>query len=181
MHNIAEEITGEWLRHIKKCEFVEYNVKGPHQTEIDVIGLNIIQREIYICEVAAHIHGLQYVDPQKKRPDTESRFIHKFTKDKEYVQQHFDNFSQHYMLWSPIVKSSKEGAKYDALKSILKAKEYLKDLGIDIELIINEQYRHAIEDLRKEALKQTRDLSNSSVLRYLQIEEYLNKYLSIKK
>ena len=68
MHNIAEEITGEWLRHIKKCEFVEYNVKGPHQTEIDVIGLNIINKEIYVCEVAAHIHGLQYVDPQKRLP-----------------------------------------------------------------------------------------------------------------
>lgn len=181
MHNIAEEITGEWLRHIKKCEFVEYNVKGPHQTEIDVIGLNIINKEIYVCEVAAHIHGLQYVDPQKRRPDTENRFIHKFTKDQEYIQQHFDNFTKHYMLWSPIVKSSKEGAKYDALKSVLSAKEVLKKSGINLELVINERYYAAIQDLRKEALKQTHDLSNSSVLRYLQIEEYLNKYLSIKK
>ena len=32
MHNIAEEITGEWLRHIKKCEFVEYIdiIKSPY-------------------------------------------------------------------------------------------------------------------------------------------------------
>ena len=85
------------------------------------------------------------------------------------------------MLWSPIVKSSKEGAKYDALKSVLSAQEYLKKLDIDLELVINERYHDAIQDLRKEALRQTHDLSNSSVLRYLQIEEYLNKYLSVKK
>lgn len=146
-----------------------------------MIGLNIVNKEIYVCEVAAHIHGLQYVDPQKRRPDTENRFIHKFTKDKEYVQNHFDNFTQYYMLWSPIVKSSKEGAKYDALKSVLSAKEYLKKSDIDLELVINERYHDAIQDLRKQALKQTHELSNSSVLRYLQIEEYLNKYLFAKK
>ena len=63
----------------------------------------------------------------------------------------------------------------------IEAKEYLKKSDIDLELVINERYYDAIQDLRKQALKQTHDLSNSSVLRYLQIEEYLNKYLSSKK
>ena len=46
MQDIAEEIAGEWLRFIKRCEFVEYNTrelegKDKNQTEIDVIALNI--------------------------------------------------------------------------------------------------------------------------------------------
>lgn len=47
MHNVAEEITGECLRHIKGGNFVEYNVKAPHKTEIDVIGLKMAK--YYIC------------------------------------------------------------------------------------------------------------------------------------
>jgi hypothetical protein len=36
--NIGEEICGEWLRHVAKREFVQYNLRTPdEQGEIDVI------------------------------------------------------------------------------------------------------------------------------------------------
>ena len=78
MHNVAEEITGEYLRYIKGCNFVEYNVKGPHQTEIDVIGLKMAENTIYVCEVAAHVQGLQYVNTKTSQPNTANKFIQKF-------------------------------------------------------------------------------------------------------
>jgi hypothetical protein len=54
--NIGEEICGEWLRHVKKCEFIQYNLKTPNvQGEIDVIGLNMKNRVVYACEVAIHL------------------------------------------------------------------------------------------------------------------------------
>ena len=38
--NIGEEICGEWLRHVKGCEFVQYNVRTPDvHRGIDVIGI----------------------------------------------------------------------------------------------------------------------------------------------
>ena len=59
--NIGEEICGEWLRHIKGCDFVQYNVQTHDaQGEIDVIGINLDERIVYACEVAIHlITGLQ--------------------------------------------------------------------------------------------------------------------------
>jgi len=59
--NIGEEICGEWLRHVKQCEFIQYNLKTPEgQGEVDVIGLNMKTRTVYACEVAIHLTtGLQ--------------------------------------------------------------------------------------------------------------------------
>ncbi len=61
--NIGEEICGEWLRHVKGCDFVQYNVKPrAEQGEIDVVGIDLARRIVYACEVAVHlITGLQYV------------------------------------------------------------------------------------------------------------------------
>ncbi len=46
--NVGEEICGEWLGHVKGCEFVQYNLRTPDvQGEIDVIGIE--HRTVY-CE-----------------------------------------------------------------------------------------------------------------------------------
>lgn len=51
--NIGEEICGEWLRHVRGCEFVQYNLKPPGvQGEIDVIGINLAKHVVYVSEVA---------------------------------------------------------------------------------------------------------------------------------
>ena len=166
MQDIAEEIAGEWLRFIKRCEFVEYNTrelegKDKNQTEIDVIALNIHTKEIYICEVAAHVRGLNYGNKtQKKLSD-------KFNKAKIFTQKHYDNFTCHYMLWSPFVKPT-------PLQLVKDIKDYfLKEHNIELELVIGEYFRQKIEDLRQIAQKTKKDLRKFPVLRYLQIEEHL--------
>ena len=53
-------------------------MKGPHQTEIDVIGLKMAENTIYVCEVAAHVQGLQYVNTKTSQPNTANKFIQKF-------------------------------------------------------------------------------------------------------
>lgn len=179
MHNIAEEITGEWLRHIKGCNFVEYNVKGPQQTEIDVIGLQMSQKTIYVCEVAAHVQGLQYVNTKTSSPNTTNKFIQKFKKDKNYVDEHFPHFKKIYMLWSPVVKASRTGVKYNALQAVQQVQLQLqKELQIQLELVINEHYLAAINELKEYASNTSYDLSKSAVLRYFQIEGYLQKHVN---
>lgn len=61
---MCEEICGEWLRHFCKCEFIQYNLKTPDiQGEIDVIGINLSDHIVYVCEVAIHlVTGLRYKD-----------------------------------------------------------------------------------------------------------------------
>ncbi len=42
MQNPGEEFVGEYLRHIRGCEFVQYNLQTTDvQGEIDVIGINM--------------------------------------------------------------------------------------------------------------------------------------------
>jgi hypothetical protein len=48
--NIGEEICGEWLRHVKGCEFVQYNVRTPDvQGEIDVIGMRTRRSPVIVA------------------------------------------------------------------------------------------------------------------------------------
>src|SRR5277367_6802764 len=113
--NIGEEICGEWLRHVKQCEFIQYNLKTPDvQGEIDVIGLNMKTRTVYACEVAIHlITGLQYV--KDKQPDNVNRLTAKFRKDIDYISNAFPDYARVFMLWSPVVRNQKTGAKHNQM------------------------------------------------------------------
>lgn len=45
MQNIGEEIAGEYLKFVKGCEFIQYNLSTPDvQGEIDVVGVNTKSR-----------------------------------------------------------------------------------------------------------------------------------------
>ena len=177
MRDIAEEITGEWLRFVKKCEFVEYDVKeyegaNTAQTEIDVIAINPSNKEIYICEVAAHVNGLNY---KRGRKSTEEILKDKFEKDKFYLDKNFSgkgfaDFKKHYMLWSPFVGPTTLQAIQKKVQNPL-----FEKYGIELELIVNREYHTKLQDLRQEAAKTTKNLSNFPVLRLLQIEEHLHK------
>ena len=119
MQNLGEEICGEYLKYINKCEFVTYNVTNPDiQGEIDVIGINLESKIIYVCEVAIHTSGLQYV--KNNRPDDYNRFINKFNKDISYAKEYFPDYKIKPMLWSPIVKISGKNAQYNTLVELKK-------------------------------------------------------------
>jgi|HubBroStandDraft_3_1064219.scaffolds.fasta_scaffold50619_2 hypothetical protein len=175
--NIGEEICGEWLRHVKKCEFIQYNLKTPDvQGEIDVIGLNMKDRIVYACEVAIHlITGLQYV--KENQPDNVGRLTAKFKKDIAYLSKEFPDYTRVYMLWSPIVRNQKIGSKHNQLRDIKNIADTLKsEYQVQIELIVNRKFQEALEALRAVARDISKEL-DSSVMRYLQVEEYLAAHL----
>jgi hypothetical protein len=175
--NIGEEICGEWLRHVKSCEFIQYNLKTPDvQGEIDVIGINLDKKIVYACEVAIHlVTGMQYV--KDKRPDNVPRLTAKFRKDIAYVRKAFHGYEHVFMLWSPVVKNQRSGAKYNQVKDVERIVATIQsELGVTIQSVINETFQEKLDALRKAAAHETQEL-DSSVVRFLQVEEHLKKHL----
>jgi len=177
LQNIGEEICGEYLRNIIKCDFVTYNITNPDvQGEIDVVGIKLIEKEIYLCEVATHTGGLQYVT--NSRPDDFKRFYSKFKKDIRYAHKYFNDYSIILMLWSPIVKISGPKAKYNTSVELNKLKDKIKsEYKLELQLFINEIYYNALIELKKFAAKQTA-MFTSPVMRIFQIEKSLDKHLN---
>lgn len=180
-HNIGEEIAGTYLKTILNCEFVEYNLyTNDVQGEIDVVGVNNVDKKVYVCEVAVHLTtGLQYT--KNGRPNNTNKLIDKFEKDIDYANKRFDkSYKKIFMFWSPIVKNQKVGTSNNQLESIVKVKEHLKNkLGVNLELIVNEDFKKCLSELRKYSGEQTEEL-RTPILRFMQIEEKLNKHTSKK-
>ncbi len=178
MQNLGEEITGEYLKVVKNCEFIEYNLYTPDvQGEIDVVGIDIKNKKLYVCEVATHlVTGLQYVN--NATPDNVNRFLKKFRKNIPYAKKYFPGFEKHFMLWSPIVKNQGINAIHNQLNDVNEIKAILKkEFSYDLELIINHEYNECLKKLREYARKETKELK-SPVLRLMQIEEKLSKHLT---
>jgi hypothetical protein len=179
MENIGETLVGDYLKAILGCDFVEFNLYTPDvQGEIDVVGINAEKKELFICEVAIHLEtGLMYVNPKSKITDNVDRFVKKFTKDIEYANKYFPEYKKRFMLWSPIVKNQKSGAKFNQTKDIEEIiRILLEKFNIKIEVFCNHNYRKCIDELREYALNESKELK-SPVLRLLQIEAKLEKHL----
>lgn len=175
--NIGEEICGEWLRHVQRCEFIQYNLKPPGiQGEIDVIGIRLADRVVYVCEVAIHlVTGLQYV--KAKRPDNVARLTAKFRKDVGYVRSAFPEYQHFFQLWSPVVRNQREGSKANQTEDVQAVVATIKkELKATIEPVINETFQKALDELRAAAATETKEL-DSSVMRFLQVEEHLARHL----
>lgn len=179
MHNVGEEICGEYLSHILECDFVSYNILTPGvQGEIDVVGIDLKNKIVYVCEVAIHTMGLLYVT--NKRADDFNRFYSKFVKNINYAKTKFDTFQIIPMLWSPIVKNSGPKAKYNTLLELNRLKDViLLEYNLNLELIINEDYSDAMEKLKSFTSTKTSEFS-SPVMRLFQIEKSLESHLNRK-
>ena len=178
MLNLGEELVSSYLEYIKGCDFIQKNLYTPDvQGEIDVVGINLKSREIYVCEVAIHLTtGLRYV--KDKQPDNVVKLTEKFSKDIEYANKYFPDYGKHIMLWSPIVKSAKVTSKENQLIDLEKIDKKIKGkYGIDIEFVVNEKFLKCLGELRDFAKRETKELK-SPVLRLMQIEEYLKKHVS---
>jgi len=179
MHNVGEEIAGEYLRVCKNCEFIEYNLYTPDvQGEIDVVGISLKDKKVYLCEVAVHLTtGLMYVDQKTKQPNNVKKLIQKLEKDREYALKYFPDYKHVLMLWSPIIKQSKETSKHNQTKDIADIQSHFRNVHkIELELVTDQKYKDCLSSLRNYAARESKELK-SSILRYLQIEEHLNKHL----
>jgi len=161
---IGEYIVGAYLKIIKECDFVDYNVKPrggrlEGLNELDVIGINFKNNSVYLCEATTHITGLLIQDAET----TMNKIKQKHKRQKEYYKKYLNNFSNpHFMFWSPFVSKGKTEK--------LKKDRSLKGL----ELIINEKYASCIRELEGKAIKMTNATGNP-FFRMLQITERINK------
>jgi len=159
---IGEYIVGAYLKVIKNCDFIDYNVRPPGGGmeglgEMDVVGFNFKTKTAYICEVTTHILGLNYGDYQK----TIKRVKEKHQRQKEYVKKYLEDFHEiHFMFWSPIVP---EGSLTNELKQMEK-----------LELVVNKEYTKCIDELKEKAKKIASDIGNP-FFRSLQILERLRR------
>jgi len=160
--DIGEYIVGAYLKVIRECDFVDYNVRPPGGkleglNEMDVVGLDFKNGTAYLCEVTTHIRGLLY----KNKEETISRIKAKHERQKIYATKYLSNFpKKHFMFWSPVVS---RGYLTEELSKIK-----------DIELIINKEYTSCVDELTKKAKELTHDAVNP-FFRMLQILGHLKR------
>lgn len=174
--NIGEELVAAYLQHIVGCEFIQQNLYTIEtQGEIDVVGLKLKTKSVYICEVAIHLTtGLQYTF--EKRPNNANKLTEKVSRDIDYTRKYLPDYKAHYMLWSPVVKSRKDESEYDQIKHLDTVHTNIfKAYGETLELIINSKFFSCLQQLRHEARRTSANLK-SPVMRMLQVEEKLLKY-----
>ncbi len=175
--NIGEEICGEWLRHLKGCDFIQYNVQIREvQGEIDVVGINLHARIVYACEAAVHlVTGLQYV--KANQPDNVPRLTAKFRKACAYLRKAFPDYQHVLMLWSPVVRNQRAGSKHNQLADVRAIVDALaKDEKADVVPVVNERFQEVLNELRAHARNETKEMG-STVMRFLQVEEHLKRHL----
>jgi hypothetical protein len=180
MQNIGEEIAGAYLKACLGCDFLEFNFQTPDiQGEIDVVGIDIKRRILYVCEVATHpVTGLMYVDPKTKQPANVDRLVKKFTKDIAYAKKYFADYQHVFMLWSPVVREASPTAKHNQMADLASITSQISnEQAIEVRLIVNKKYQECLHALREYAATETKELK-SPVLRLMQIEEKLKKHLS---
>ena len=177
MEDPGEHLVGQYLREIKECDFVEFNLQTKFvQGEIDVVGINSSQNIVYLCEVATHLEtGLQYT--KDRQPDNVNRFVKKFEKNIAYAERNFKEYKKVYMLWTPVIRIPKtDTTKHNQFKDIETIVTTIKKTtGVEIEAVYNEKFYSCIQELRKVASNTTQAMT-SPIMRFLQIEEKLKKY-----
>jgi hypothetical protein len=144
--------------------------------EIDVVGINLKDKRVYVCEVAIHLTtGLQYV--KDKRPNNINKLTEKFSKDIEYANKYFAKYDKHFMLWSPVVRGRKDESPYDQIVHLDTVDQNVKAKhNVCIEFVVNQKFLACTNEMRAYAKKSTADLK-CPVMRLLQIEEHLAKHL----
>ena len=177
MLNVGEQLVASYLRYIRDCDFIQTNLYTiESQGEIDVVGLNIVEQQVYICEVAIHLTtGLQYV--KNNQTDNVQKLTDKFSRDIEYARKYLGQYKHHFMLWSPIVKDTKGKLENNQIRHLEEIKANIKErYEIDIECIVNQKFQECLMELRNHAKTVTKELQ-CPLMRLMQIEEYLSKYV----
>jgi hypothetical protein len=157
---MGEFIAGAYLQLVKKCDFIDYNIRPPGGGltglgELDVIGLNFKTDTAYLCEVTTHIRGLLY----KNNEETINRIKKKHKRQRAYADNYLKNFKTHiFMFWSPVVPAGYLTESLQKMESL--------------ESVINGEYKKRIQQLRLLAKTTTHDAGNP-FFRMLQILEHM--------
>lgn len=160
---MGEYIVGAYLKIIKECDFIDYNIRPPGGgieglDELDVLGLDFRNKRAYLCEVATHIRGILY----KNNKITVERIKKKYNKQKVYAKKYLkeDFHDIQYMFWSPVVP-----------KGFI-TNELAKMRGLQV--LINGDYAACVDEIREKAKQETFDIGNP-FFRMLQILEHMRR------
>lgn len=158
---MGEELVGAYLKVIKHCDVISYNVRPRGGglrglEELDVVGLRFRDATAFLCEVTTHIGGLLYKD----NPTTVRRITEKYERQRRYAREELSTFKvMRFQFWSPNVP-----------KGYLT--RHLAELEPGLELVINGEYTRRVDQLRAAARDQMNNEGND-VFRLLQILEHL--------
>jgi hypothetical protein len=177
----GEQLVGAYLRVVEGCDLVTYNQRSMErgdQMELDVLGVKSTPdgQRIVACEVITHLDGQLY----SGTPATDEwadygndsyqysleRIHEKFERIVAYLQGVFEDLSlAEIQLWAPYVS---EGYQTEGLAEVV---ERIKSAhGIDVRLVINDDYTARMDELRDAAGASTKDYSEVG-FRFLQILE----------
>ena len=175
--NVGEQLVSSYLRYVRECDFIQTNLYTDSQGEIDVVGINLSQRKVYVCEVAIHLTtGLQYV--KDKRPNNINKLIDKFSRDIAYARKYLADYEHEFMLWSPVVKDSKGDPLYNQIAHLGEVRRRIAGMfDVELKCVVNEAFSDALRELRLYAGRQTAELQ-CPLMRLLQIEELLGRHVS---
>lgn len=175
----GEQLVASYLHYIKGCEFTQLNLATVEtQGEIDVIGIDLNARRLYVCEVAIHLTtGLLYVG-RGSGPNNVEKITQKFDRDIGYANSFFPDYEKHFMFWCPIIKQSRATSKNCQTRDIKEIGERVKQQhGIELDFVINQRFQECIDEMKSYASSITKELK-CPIMRMFQIEEYLSKHLS---
>ncbi len=176
--NVGEQLVSSYLRYIKGCDFIQTNLYTlDRQGEIDVVGIDLKHKKVYICEVAIHLStGLQYT--KDKRPNNVAKLVEKFGRDIEYARKYLGEYSHEYMLWSPIVRDNASNPTYDQSGHLeLVCSQLRQKWQVELQCVVNADFDAALKAMRRFAGTQSAELK-CPMMRLLQIEELLGRHVN---
>ena len=153
---MGELLVGAYLNVFEGCQYVDYNVRPPGGGmpglgELDVVGLDLVEKKAHLCEVTTHLDGLAY---GSSNAETLAKIHDKCHRQREYATKYLRGFDPVYWFWSPVVPV---GALTDGLREIQ-----------ELEVVVNGDYSRCVARLQEEAARYTHDVGND-VFRLLQI------------
>ena len=177
MINVGEQIVSSYLKYVRGCEFIQTNLYTVEtQGEIDVVGIDLDKRKLYVCEVAIHLStGLQYT--KDKRPNNVNKLSEKLSRDIAYARKYFKDYDTEFMPWSPVVKLRAGNPIYNQMGHLASvAKAILESHSVDVTFVVNQKFQDCLHEMRSFAGRQSSELK-CPIMRLFQVEEQLKKHL----
>jgi hypothetical protein len=154
--DVGESLVGAYMRQVRGCHTVAFNIHLPEQGELDVVGVanGASGAEVWLAEVAIHLDGLNYAGGTNKQ--TVDRVAKKVAAGRAYAAQIYRDITPTVELWSPVVSAG--------LVSALS--------NIDVDLIVNEDFTARVNELADLARQHTK-LTGDDAYRFLQLLTHL--------
>jgi hypothetical protein len=145
--DMGESLVGAYLRYGVNCDFVVYGTQTEKQGEIDVIGFQVEQRCVWMCEVATHLDGLQY--GSGGAPATLAKIRQKVERAVAFGNRMFSDQERRFEWWSPRVGPT-------LATGLEEVAAELSSPDTTVDFVINEEYADRVALLVEKARKGTK-------------------------